>query len=490
MVKKLTLTLFGMGLIFSLPGCGGGGSKQVTTARATGRAAFSIKWPERPSKLIPIASNSIRITIMNGAAQVATVLVARPQTFASFDTLPVGSLTAVANAFPNADGTGIAQANGTVPLAITANNQTVASLTMGSTITHFAGAPNIRTISPGTRVQLTYYPVDGFGNVVLVAPGGLKITSSNPLVMAVNPDGSVTARGLGQASITVTEPESGRFDTTDSFIVEPRIYASVAGISLTSSGPASSLLQVDGMLGANPTRGFVNQPYSRSGIARDSQGRLYLASGDTGKIVRMDDISGSGLVTYDAGINADLITLDKQDRIYFCGSGLNGIVRIDNMQGTGRAEMIDVNFFEHIFYNWGIAVDSLNRIYFSDINVLNRVLRTNDMDATNSLEYLGSLSAPKRIVLDKFDRIYILDSGNGQIVRIDDIFGSGFVSYPAPFATDIAVDELGRIYIGYSHLSGHANIQRINDMSGAGLIGYNAVANDSSDNDILYLFVR
>src|ERR1044071_894783 len=92
-------------LLINTPGCGGSGSG------AGGRAVFKVLWPV-PSRLIPLAANSIKVDIRRGTTVVASKILARPaqggQGQADFDTLPVGSLNATATAYPNPDATGTA----------------------------------------------------------------------------------------------------------------------------------------------------------------------------------------------------------------------------------------------------------------------------------------------------------------------------------------------------------------------------------------------
>src|SRR5262245_13321981 len=129
-------------LIFSVvAGCGGGGSTQ---SESGGKIAVAIAWPDR-SRLIPVASNAIKVTISKGETVLATRVLARPQTGnqtnTTFENLKIGDLTFAALAYPNADGTGVAQATGT-SIVTTQSGQTAnVSLTMNSTIDHMELGP-------------------------------------------------------------------------------------------------------------------------------------------------------------------------------------------------------------------------------------------------------------------------------------------------------------------------------------------------------------
>jgi len=100
-------------LVLVLPGCVlvngcagasrllGGGAAATRGATATVR----ISWPARPdSRLIPLASNSIRIAIAGPDGFSATQVIARPATMATFANLPPGALTVVASAHPRCCG--------------------------------------------------------------------------------------------------------------------------------------------------------------------------------------------------------------------------------------------------------------------------------------------------------------------------------------------------------------------------------------------------
>ena len=54
-----------------LVGCGGG-SHNLPAAVRSGKATFIVHWPTRKARLIPIASNSIVVTITRNGTQVGT----------------------------------------------------------------------------------------------------------------------------------------------------------------------------------------------------------------------------------------------------------------------------------------------------------------------------------------------------------------------------------------------------------------------------------
>jgi hypothetical protein len=191
----------------ALSGCGGGG----TSATATGRAVFTVVWPA-PSRLIPAASNSIRVEMVRNGVVLDSKLLSRPvgggSATAVFDGLPVGALLARAQAYPQADGTGVAQASGTVPLT-TVSGQTVNfSLTMGSTVAAISlAAPSLVA---GQQGQMQVTARDASAAIVLLTPSKLQWSSDNTAVLTVNGTGQVTAVATGVANVTATDTESGK----------------------------------------------------------------------------------------------------------------------------------------------------------------------------------------------------------------------------------------------------------------------------------------
>jgi hypothetical protein len=494
--KTLQLhALFALAAVITalLSGCGGGSSRTSTTVRSTGRAAFTIKWPERPSRLIPAASNSIRITIMNGATQVATQLVTRPATFANFDTLPTGSLTAVADAFPIGDGTGTAQAHGTVPLAITANNLTVASLTLGTTITHIDLTNGSSTISRGAAFTLTATPRDAANNVVLVAPGGISWISDNLPIATVDVNGKVTGVTYGTAGITAKEPESG-VSVTQNITVDVQITLALRGVG---AGSHDEIIQMDGMSGANK----VTSPFSLrlpESLGTDSQGRIYVGSVYYG-ILRLDDITGANPLYYaETGTVPTQIAFDALGRIYMSDPGNAAIVRIDNIQGDGQRYVGAINALGigNLISPQGVAVDAVGRIYITD-TAPSRLIRINSMenpsqgaDWTDGGIGNQSMYNPTMVAVDKLNRIYLLEPGQNRIVRVDDMRYNGFISYSAPGIESMALDDQGRIYLGIRQADSSPNVIRIDDMNGSGRVTYNAQVAGNQFTHVVGISVR
>src|SRR5438105_633967 len=128
--------LFAAGVAAALlaSGCGGssgGGSPD------TGDVVVRITFPIA-SRLIPRASNSVRIRVLIGQSPIAQAIVARPAqggtATATLNSVPVGSVSIDSAAFPTTDATGVAQATATVPFVVHPAVVNRVDLTMASTI--------------------------------------------------------------------------------------------------------------------------------------------------------------------------------------------------------------------------------------------------------------------------------------------------------------------------------------------------------------------
>ncbi len=123
----------------------------------------------------------------------------------------------------------------------------------------------------------------------------------------------------------------------------------------------------------------------------------------------------------------------------------------------------------------GIATDALHRIYICDTHN-SRIVRINDMSGAGWVSLSGagghSFINPQNIAIDSQNRIYVTSYQSGVLIRINDMTGAGWTEYGAtgsgagqfnaPYG--IALDAQNRIYVADS---GNARVVRIDDMTGA-----------------------
>ncbi len=205
----------GMAALLLFPGCGGSGGGG--SAPATAQMVFRVVFPES-TRLIPLASNSVVISVLVGGGEIARALVPRPAqggaATATLNGVPVGNVTINAAAFPNADGTGVAQAAASLPFLVRAGVVNSVDLTMVSTIDHLEVAPANPVLSSGDTLLLTMTAKDKGGAVVLVSPAVVSWQSANTGIVGVDNTGKVTAALAGATSVSVTDSESGKTGAT------------------------------------------------------------------------------------------------------------------------------------------------------------------------------------------------------------------------------------------------------------------------------------
>ena len=221
MIRECYFGVVSIALVLPIVGCGGSAS---APSRSSGTARFTIVWPERTSRLIPEAASSIKI-VLTGPTN-TTKIIARPPSGTNTATvtipdLEVGDYTAAATAFPNSDGTGTAQATGTIPLTIVKSQTTATSLTMGSTISSVDIRHNGALITSGnffirygTTVTLTATAYNTAGQVVLVAPSQWEWSSNNTINFTLTPNGTTADlrahNTYDNVVIGLKEKESGK----------------------------------------------------------------------------------------------------------------------------------------------------------------------------------------------------------------------------------------------------------------------------------------
>lgn len=334
-----------------LCGCGGGGKSGLTpstggnTQKRTGSASIQIKWPEQ-TRIIPLATRSIRIQIKSGDTVHASTLLVRPAdgdtSSVRFDGLPEGDLLVVAQAYSNEQGYTTPVAEGTAILTVKDGEESSIKLTMGSTIEKLDLDNNSKFMKVGDdQVALRIDATDRNDYTVVLSPGALRWNSSNPAAVTVDSKGQAKAVGLGVADITVTDTESGKSATfrVSTILDVPTTQApgpvaininsgklyvvhAVAGGGLTVLNCTANTAAQIATLSADETPDGLALDKTRNRVLviaqDDSQGGvLKVFNGTSGALIGETQLS---FVPY--GVTID----ESQNRIYIATKGGIGVV--------------------------------------------------------------------------------------------------------------------------------------------------------------------
>ncbi|MFP4460217.1 MAG: NHL repeat-containing protein [Candidatus Zixiibacteriota bacterium] len=208
---------------------------------------------------------------------------------------------------------------------------------------------------------------------------------------------------------------------------------------------------------------------------------IYIADWYNHRIVKIDDISGTGWISYGSsgsGLGHFDGAIDVQvgpdDKIYIVDRGNNRIVRIDDMTGAGWTETPSSI---GLYRPRQISFDNAGRILIADCQH-NRIVRIDDMSGAGLISWgSGILNEPSAVIQGGDMKLYISDTNNNRMVRIDDLSGSGFVAYgttgsginqfrhPRSFFFDFE----NRLVIADRN---NNRIVRLNDLTGSGWTTY------------------
>ena len=163
---------------------------------------------------------------------------------------------------------------------------------------------------------------------------------------------------------------------------------------------------------------------------------------------------------------------------YITDYSYSQLVRSDDLWGTNKQVLGSTGTGTGQFYGpHGVTADPSGRVYVVDTYNC-RIVRVDNIAGANWTTLGGQcgsgvnqFSGAADIALDSSGRIYVADTGNNRIIRSDDMSGTNWTSFGTPGsgtnqlsgAQGIAVDTAGRIYIADS---GNKRIARMDDMSG------------------------
>lgn len=499
-----------------LAGCGSGTRNAGPGLASTrsGSMRISVHWPvPAPTRLIPSASKSISVVVLgndiaNKGKVLTQKLLSRPASGETSTniviTVPVGNVNLTATAYPNADGTGVAQAQTQLAFEVKDNEEATVFLTMATTIKSIAVTPATTSVTlGGADISYVATAKDADGAAVLTLPANLQWTVDNAAIATLTPvsGNSVKLHAVkaGTVNISVKETESGVSSAPMLLTVVP--IAPVAGATsiIVADTGNHRVIGVDDITGKNFTVLGANF-YSPQDTAFDGAGRIYVADYPV-QLDRYDNILGKNPVVYKPASAASYLSVDSTGHIYYRDDNLS-INRIDDVTGAGRLSFggIGSGLFQA---PQGIATDTQNRIYVAD-SIKNRVYRFDDMTGANPKFFgsdgtlhldLGGLNGGvgHNIAVDLAGRVYIADFNNKRIVRIDPAafdnpLTANLAAFNVPAAGTnvfkplaVAVDggTAPHIYFTgvYQDATGKttdAAIFRMDDMSGTNLTRYGA----------------
>ena len=194
-------------------GCGG--SKAASSATRLATIKLMVEWPDRPvSRLIPVASESIKVTVTNSSGFVKSLVLVRPTATLLMGDLPPGELQVQAVAYPTANPVDdVAQASATQMVTATADQTFQLALTLTSTVDHVVIASNVSSMRRGEETTMSVSAFDSANRLVLTNPATWQWTTSDAGVLslgAATQSISVVASAKGKASIQALESESGK----------------------------------------------------------------------------------------------------------------------------------------------------------------------------------------------------------------------------------------------------------------------------------------
>ena len=390
--------------------------------------------------------------------------------------------------------------------------------------------------------QLTNLALDNKGNVYI---------PFNASVVEVNPSGIVVATVAGHTG-SVGNPNNGKLATSDYFNYNLLVSFDKKNNLIITSPNDNTICKIDSSgylhsIVGNETNGNsvdgsfaplsnINTAFGNYWLGYttfDTSGNLYFIETNTlmGYSIRkvntdsiLSTVAGNGTLWFNgdsiaatkAQMNPIGIAEDKKGDIYIADA-FNSLVRKQNSKGilTNVAGNLNSNFimsdstpatFAAINYPVGVALDSLGNLFICDQgNSRVRKVDTSGIISTvagidsnyyggfsgdSALAINAELNLPNGIALDRSGNLYIADTYNNRIRKVDangiitTIAGNGYgsnigdgglaIDAGIPTPSCITVDSKGNIYFA----DGNSNVRvittdgKINRLAGNGNAGY------------------
>lgn len=411
------------------------------------------------------SANPLEVTLQGEGVVLTLSISPNPLAFGNVDigTSSTQSLT-VTNTGPGSIALGAASLGGSnagdfsAASSCPADLAAAASCTISLTFTPTAVGPLAATLT---------LPNDAAGNPHSIDLEGTGVSTASLLVSPALVD--FAFRPVGQASapqtVTITNAGSGP--------------AAVGAVQLEGRATSEGLIQ--SILPANPTAlGEVVD------VAIDGAGNLFVADASNHRVVRIDArtrqasvIAGTGAEGYsgDGGLataarlhTPSSIAIGQMGSLYVADAGNHVVRRIDGagtistIAGTGIPSYSGDNgpaVNAELRVPRGIAFDRLGNLYIAD-SQNHAVRRVDTQGVITTVAGTGSpgtdaivgsnsigLNAPQDVLPNPFGELYIADTGNNRVLRVSRLGHVVSVSAHGIFnePSGLAFDTLGRLFV-------------------------------------------
>ncbi|MBI2302975.1 MAG: hypothetical protein HYU66_29055 [Armatimonadetes bacterium] len=350
-MAKWTRPLFVLSTVLLLAVMLGCGTEETTEAFTPGNSqtgvAFRINWPAPASRMFPSAAQSLTITLRLGQTVADAQHARRPgqggTTFVEFRGLPPGTFTAALQAFPNADGTGNAQAAANPQVNVTLNQIGTVTVDLNSTVTSFAITPNPLGLvmeQPGTDVVATGR--DAGGGVVLLPPVTWSITAGAQFVGLSTTQPTLLPVTL--SPLAVGGPATVRATLEQQAGVPATALTATLNVNVSpvGQGPGVTTIAGSGEAGFVDGPGAVARFNNPVNVALAPNGSLFVADFDNGLVRQVEpDGTTSTIVNQGNFFRPFGITFGPDGELYVMtdrntfdvGGGVGGTVWRVNIPG-------------------------------------------------------------------------------------------------------------------------------------------------------------
>jgi streptogramin lyase len=258
-----------------------------------------------------------------------------------------------------------------------------------------------------------------------------------------------------------------------------------------------------------PLRDRRQQFSSPIDVSVDSQGKIYIADDADKRIVRVDNMKGDGWLNSHELLLQPVSIFCDDDLLYVTDTEAQSILELNTSfekigtvstkgfftrpqalfvgggifltdfydQAIGRLDDRKIFFGrdkQSLDHPSGIFVSSAGRIYVAD-TLNQRIVRMDDLQGTNWTELPLKDVSPVDVSIDSGGRLYILDGDAGRIIRVNNMAGKGWTEFGKEgfgknqfyYPSAIFLDPQDRIYVADT---GNRRIVRIDDLTGKGWV--------------------